>query len=160
GGLFHDAGAANMTVSNCTFTGNSSGHDGGGLDDDGILLTVLDSTFNGNTAARDGGGLQNFLGTSLWVLNSTFFGNKAGNSGGRLTINDPGFVMNCTITANRVTGTTLGGGLYVVPVITIPQTFKQTLFNTIVAGNNYQPEALGSTPTPNDIAGPLDSGSA
>jgi hypothetical protein len=147
-GLFHDTGAAQLTVHNCTFSGNRSSADGGGLDDDGNLLTVTDCTFTGNTSANDGGGLQNWKGT-LSLRNSTFTGNTAAYGGG-LTIAGPATVVNCTITANRVTGTS-GGGLY-----NYNATATGQVFNTVVAGN-YQ-GASGTTP--NDITGTLDSSSA
>src|SRR5437870_718980 len=149
GGLFHDTGAAQLTVCYCTFSGNRSSADGGGLDDDGNSLTVTDCTFSGNTAANDGGGLQNWKGT-LSLRNSTFSSNTAGVGGGGLTIAGPAQVVNCTITANRVTGSA-GGGLR-----NNNATATGKVFNTVVAGN-YQGT---SGTTANDITGTLDAGSA
>jgi hypothetical protein len=75
GGIGGDA----VTVINSTISGNTAGHDGGGVD--GEAVTVTSSTFSGNTAtgSGDGGGLD---GSTVNVTNSTFSGNTAGGIGG------------------------------------------------------------------------------
>jgi len=85
GGVFVDTSAA-LTVTNCTFLGNSSSDDSGGaiaVNAQGAA-TVINSTFTGNKA-HGGGAILN-IGT-LTVTNSTFDGNSAAatNGGGILT---------------------------------------------------------------------------
>jgi hypothetical protein len=57
GGIYNDV-SANLTVSNCTLSGNSAGNSGGGIYNAG-KLTVSGSAFSGNTAA---GGDSNIFG--------------------------------------------------------------------------------------------------
>jgi predicted outer membrane repeat protein len=69
GGVYSDGA---LTVTNCTFAGNSATY-GGGIDSHGASLTVTNCTFAGNSAAY-GGGIHSKVGT---VRNCTFSDNSA-----------------------------------------------------------------------------------
>ena len=78
GGLFNNNATAKLT--NCTVSGNSAGHYGGGLDNYGTA-TLTNCTVSGNSAYR-GGGLLNY-GTAT-LTNCTVSGNSAAGYGGGL----------------------------------------------------------------------------
>jgi len=115
---------ANLTVTDCTFSGNSATNAGGGIRNEGTLavtdstfsgngasfgggifnhqtatLAVMDSTFAGNSGSI-GGGIYNYWSAKLAVTDSTFAGNTGGTSGG--IRNDWGnvAVTNCTFSGN------------------------------------------------------------
>jgi uncharacterized repeat protein (TIGR02543 family) len=118
-----------LTVSNCTFSGNTGSGDGGGIFNDAGTLTVNNSTFSGNTSGAGGGaggGIFNNVGAQLTVNNSTFSGNTAGYGGG--IYNDAGTltVNNSTFSGN--TALAEGGGIF-------NNRGTVTLSNSIVAGN-------------------------
>jgi hypothetical protein len=77
GGITNDGTA---TVTNCTFTGNSAA-DGGAINNLGAL-TVVDSTLGGNSATRDGGGIWNLnaVYSVVHVRNTIVAGNSGGSS--------------------------------------------------------------------------------
>ena len=105
GGAISNEGAGSLTVSECTFTGNTAGGPGGSgeksnLGHGGAIYvsrssaptSVSDSTFSANAAGGPGGtGFQSGLGSggaiwdgaegSLTVSGSTFAGNTAGGNG-------------------------------------------------------------------------------
>lgn len=79
--------ALSLTVTGCTFTGNTATGDagasglGGAIRSDILgVLTVTDSTFTGNTASRGGGAIFN-VGPTI-VTGSTFTNNTAANGPG------------------------------------------------------------------------------
>lgn len=75
------------TVTNCTFSGNISLDDGGGMYNRGGS-TVTNCTFSGNTA-DDGGALWNQFNSSQTVTNCIFWGdspNEISNSGSTLFV--------------------------------------------------------------------------
>ena len=47
------------TLTDCTFTGNSAGKDGGGMYNVFSSPTLTNCTFTGNSAGEDGGGMHN-----------------------------------------------------------------------------------------------------
>jgi hypothetical protein len=98
-----------LTVSNCTFSGNSA-PSGGGIDNMGTL-SVTDCTFSGNSAGAFGGGIKNDGSlTVLTVTNSTFSGNYSpGDGGGIYTNGFAATVTDCTFSGNSASS---GGGLY------------------------------------------------
>ncbi len=129
GGIFS---YGTLTVSNCTFAGNSSSGDGGGIDNDYGTLTVSNSTFVGNSATGAGGGILTGGGGGMGkatVINSTFADNSAGEDGGGIT-NSGGLTyltaINCTIADNS---SAHGGG------IANGGAARTTLNNTLVADN-------------------------
>jgi len=91
-----------LTVSNSTFSGNSASYGGGILNSvmNGGILTVSNSTFSDNSASSDGGGVYNEA--MLTVSNSTFSGNSAGSGGG--IFNDGGLILKNSILTNSTSG--------------------------------------------------------
>jgi predicted outer membrane repeat protein len=67
-----------LTVTGCSFSGNSAGY-GGGIENEGSL-TVADCSFSGNSAGDSGGGIESV--GSLTVGDSVFTGNNAAAGGG------------------------------------------------------------------------------
>jgi len=82
--------AVTVTVSDCTFSGNSATR-GGGIYNLWGTVTVGNSTFSGNNATK-GGGIFNVWGSwdqsggNVTVINSTFSGNTAGEGGAFSTL--------------------------------------------------------------------------
>jgi predicted outer membrane repeat protein len=103
GGVENSGG--NLTITNSTFSGNTSTFLGGAIatqniGDRGGTVKVKNSTFSGNSAGNSGGGLY-ILGATTSVTNSTFSGNSAPAGGG---INNSNFstltVTNSTFSEN------------------------------------------------------------
>lgn len=102
-----------ITISNCTFTNNMAGKDGGGgaiYDFD--TLNVSNSTFTNNTAIYGGGGAIYVVQCNLTVTNSTFTGNTATKWGGGAIKNSSGSLKVTNSTFINNTSTTLGGAIY------------------------------------------------
>jgi hypothetical protein len=126
GGLANFNTVATMTVRDSTFTGNTAGYGGGGIENESGTLTVSGSTFAGNSTAL-GGGIDNDYGT-LTVSNSLFAGNHASVDGGGGLSSFSKFqgrvtVSNCTFAGN--TALYGGGGIldYVGPLAVNYSTF-------------------------------------
>ncbi|HEV2310333.1 MAG TPA: choice-of-anchor Q domain-containing protein [Acidimicrobiia bacterium] len=111
GAVFLDAAGITLSVSNSTFTGNTSsfGGDGGAifLDGDNQTLNVTGSTFTNNSAGDDGGAIANEgSGETYMIVGSTFNGNSTavgrGHNGGAIDLEDPGSLtmINSTVTQN------------------------------------------------------------
>ncbi|MDR2699128.1 MAG: right-handed parallel beta-helix repeat-containing protein [Candidatus Methanoplasma sp.] len=124
-------GGSNVTMTDCTFTGNSAGWSGGAVFSLG-RITMTDCTFTGNSAAKDGGAV---FGGNVTMTDCTFTGNSAADEGGgavhmrgggRITMTNCGFwdntsksgtidvdgritADNTTFFANIITGA--GGGV-------------------------------------------------
>jgi len=114
GGIYNNA--AMLTVTNCTFSGNSANDGGGGIanfaDSPGdATLTITNCTFSGNSAVHGGGAIGNRA--TLTVSNCTISGNSASFGGGlanRAFNQDATLTAtNCTISGNSVS--TSGGGV-------------------------------------------------
>jgi len=118
-------GAATLTVTNCTVSGNSAEF-GGGIYNEGFdgsaTLTISNSTVSGNSGGVSGGGINSvaFGGNSgasmVIVSNSTFSGNSAATEGGGI-YNSGGnrsfaglSVNNSTFSGNWAAGN--GGSMY------------------------------------------------
>jgi hypothetical protein len=71
GGIANHGSRAMLRVSDCTFTGNTAGLRGGGIDNFGTA-TVSGSTFTGNTAGSGNGGLNNEPGALLTQFDNQF----------------------------------------------------------------------------------------
>ena len=121
--------SGNLTILNCTVSGNTqvtSGWGGGIYNDNGSTLNVTNSIISGNSANGAGGGIANF--GTLSLTNSTISGNSSSNSGGGIftysdcTLN----VTNSTISGN--TATLSGGGIFTYSVL--------ILTNTTLSGNS------------------------
>ncbi|TFH35472.1 MAG: hypothetical protein E4G99_07220, partial [Anaerolineales bacterium] len=96
GGIRNDG---TLTVTNSTFSGNSTTDSGGAIyNTDTAALSVIDSTFSGNSA-EGGGGIINH--DTLTVTGSTFSGNNA-MSGGAINNqpDSPLTVTNSTFAGN------------------------------------------------------------
>ncbi|MHC5061765.1 MAG: right-handed parallel beta-helix repeat-containing protein, partial [Planctomycetota bacterium] len=103
GGIYN--GFSNITVNNCTFTGNSA-LDGGGMFNFSSNPTVTNCTFSSNSAYL-GGGMCN-LGSSPTVTKCTFTGNSAEHGGGMNNDYSDPTVVVCTFSSNSAY---LGGGM-------------------------------------------------
>jgi hypothetical protein len=98
GGLFLSQ-SSEVTIDNCTFSGNAASH-GGGLFNDGGKVTITNCTFFGNTADAWGGGLYNNFGGEASIAFSTFVNNTATIAGG-LASGYPAARMRASILANN-----------------------------------------------------------
>lgn len=81
GGAIYNAGTRTTTLTDNTFTDNTTSGSGGAIYNTGII-TSSGNTFTTNTATVSGGALYN-TGTATF-LNSDFSGNTAGTSGGAI----------------------------------------------------------------------------
>jgi hypothetical protein len=78
----------NLTIENCTISGNSTGVNGGGIANRPLsgqntpVLTVVNSTLSGNTADNSGGGIENY--GFLYVQDSSFRFDWAARDGGAI----------------------------------------------------------------------------
>ena len=88
GGLLVDD-QANLTLTNCTVTGNAASTNGGGLANYGTV-NLNNCTISGNTASKNGGGLFSY----------------------DLNVSAKATLTNCTITGNNAWGDRGGGGLF------------------------------------------------
>ena len=98
GGMYTDSGGA--TVMNCTFSGNSAGHNGGGMYNSSSVLSLINCTFQAN-AAKDSGGME--VRTSVLTLtNCTFRGNTASFGRGGMGIYDSNAILtDCAFSGNK-----------------------------------------------------------
>ncbi|MGH8095543.1 MAG: choice-of-anchor Q domain-containing protein [Chthoniobacterales bacterium] len=150
GGGCANSTVAQLTLTNCTLTGNTCDGSGGGILNGGDL-TVHNSTISNNTAAF-GGGIQS-TGTAT-ITNSTIVSNAAtvgtesnseGGFGGGLMVNGPTAVLvSDTVTGNSAiyAGGGMDGGTI-------------TLTNCIVAGNSV---SMFETLATADLGGEVLSG--
>src|SRR5207247_2048991 len=79
--------------------GNSTGGDGGAIrNENGTFLTVTNCTFSANSTSfsHGGGAIANGISDTLMVTNCTF----SGNSGGAITNNGTTTVANSTFSGN------------------------------------------------------------
>jgi hypothetical protein len=94
--------ASSPTVTNCTFSGNSTGQFGGGMYNQSIGPALVNCTFSGNTARDGGGGICNNVNSNTMVTNCTFSGNSTeGYGGGMYNFNDSNpTITNCVLWSN------------------------------------------------------------
>jgi hypothetical protein len=97
-------GNCSPIVTNCTFSGNSSGWAGGGMYNYGSCSpTVTNCIFSGNLTGGWGGGMYNETYSSPTLTNCTFSGNSAGQRGGGMcnfAASSP-TLKNCILWSNR-----------------------------------------------------------
>ena len=107
-------GTPTVTVSNCTFTNNSSSDDGGGISVIGANAEIILGTFTGNSADDNGGGAF-FLGAGGSIFNSTFDQNVADEGAGvHLNTDGTPTMSGLSFTNNTaIGGGPNGGALYV-----------------------------------------------
>ena len=96
--------AAQNTLSNNTFSGNTAGTRGGGASLTDGTNTLSNNTFSGNTA-RYGGGAYLYYGNNT-LSNNTFSGNKADYEGGGAYLR----AGTNTLSNNTFSGNTAGDG--------------------------------------------------
>jgi hypothetical protein len=147
GGAIADAGL-NLTVRDCTFTGNFA-QSGGAIA--AGALTVANCIFTNNSATRDGGAVWVTGSDNVILLStSTFVGNTAATRGGAVSADGVGgrsgdffTVDRCTFDSNSAGGGSGlpagGGGLYVADRDTtiIGTTFSANLARTGQGGGAY-----------------------
>jgi hypothetical protein len=108
GGIFNNGG--NLTVSNCTVSGNYADAGGGGIYNTAGTLTVANSTVSGNVG--NGGGIANYYGGTVTVTNSTLANNVGGQGGGIWNISNSNMtVINSTLAGNHAGS--YGGGIWI-----------------------------------------------
>jgi parallel beta-helix repeat protein len=109
GGGMHNDGSS-PTVTNCTFSGNSSESVGGGMYNHSSSPTVTNCTFSGNSAESVGGGMYNGSSSPV-VINCTFLSNSASYyGGGMFNEGSSPTVTDCTFSGN--TASYYGGGMF------------------------------------------------
>jgi CSLREA domain-containing protein len=132
-----------LTITNSTFSGNTSGvTHGGGIDSANGTLTITNSTFSGNSGFF-GGAISNR--GALTVANSAFSGNSANFGGGIYQESGAAIITNSTFSGNNANS---GGGIYLNGGV-------MTLHNTIVANNASGGNCNGAV---NNGGNNLDSG--
>jgi CSLREA domain-containing protein len=116
---------AYLWIYNSIIDANSTGGDGGGILNDGVM-TINNSQIS-NNVATSGGGITSTLTYPSQVVNSTVTGNIGINGAG---IYSAGAleIINSTITDNRGTGAVKG--------IVVQNLSKITLKNTIISGHS------------------------
>jgi predicted outer membrane repeat protein len=103
GGILNEA---QLTVNNCTLSGNSASSGGGIANVSSGSLTVDNSILSGNSATYFGGGIANY--GSLTVTTSSLSGDFAGYGGGGIS-NHGGATVSSSILSNN--SATYGGGI-------------------------------------------------
>jgi hypothetical protein len=136
---------ANLTIINCSITGNSSTSSGSAMQNFSTsFLNIRNTTVSGNTSSGTGiAGAFQANGT-VTITNSTFSGNTApAGTGGGVYFNGSSLIMNNTTIANNSSGVG-GGGLH------RTGTTALNIRNSIIAGNT------GAAGSP-DVLGPVNS---
>jgi CSLREA domain-containing protein len=138
-GFYDLTSPGSITVTDATFSANSTVDTGGGNDGGAINVygpfSVASSTFTGNSSANSGGAINNWSQVPSKITNSTFVGNTAASSGGG--INNPTWggltVTNSTFAENSAG---LGGGIW----SGYPMALQNTLVaNSVLGGNCVGP---------------------
>lgn len=112
GGGLYNAPTGQLTLQDCSVSGNSARFVGGGLFSLGRAF-VVGSTFQGNTAGWAGGGLEQGITGSpadLVVADSSFEDNQAQNAAGLLQSAGTATLVDSTFEGNQANGG--GGGLW------------------------------------------------
>ena len=102
-GMLNESGSP--TVSNCTFSCNSTSYEGGGMYNDHSSPTLINCTFNGNVSGSCGGMVNEY--SSPTLRNCTFRNNTAcgtcgsiGAGGGMCNSQSSVILTNCTFSGN------------------------------------------------------------
>ena len=110
GGIVTGGAAETVTLSDCTVSGNSAGNDGGGISG-GRNLVVTDCTVSGNSSSESGGiAAENGSESSLTVYGSLVTENDCTGDGGGIGLGgDTATLTECSISGNSAHA---GGGIY------------------------------------------------
>jgi predicted outer membrane repeat protein len=102
--------AQNVSLSNLTFTDNSSNEDGGGLYIKTITggISIIDSVFQNNSGSYGGGAYLTAISGGDVAISRNVFSQNTGDSGGGLYLNGQHSVS--TVSDNIFAGNTAGGG--------------------------------------------------
>jgi len=126
GGGMYNFNYSSPTVTHCIFKDNHADDYGGGMENDFYCSpTVTDCTFSGNTSTN-GGGIDNFIDCNSTVTDCTFNNNSATNGGGMSSWGSSPIVTKCTFRGNIATES--GGGIY-------DNGSSPTVTNCIFSGN-------------------------
>jgi predicted outer membrane repeat protein len=105
--------SGDLSVTNCSFTANTSRAEGGAIDHRSRgALSFVNCSFNRNSAGLDGGAVYTLSGTTMSIANCSFTENSAGGTGGAvMTYFAPqtATITSCTFTRNTATS---GGAVY------------------------------------------------
>ncbi|MHC4736861.1 MAG: right-handed parallel beta-helix repeat-containing protein, partial [Planctomycetota bacterium] len=111
GGGMYSRDSSKPTVTNCTFIGNAAKYGGGMYQRRNSNSTVTNCTFSGNYARTDGGGMFNYESSNPILTNCTFIENSAENTGGGMrneNFSSP-VLTDCTFSNNSAG--VCGGGM-------------------------------------------------
>ncbi len=101
GGGIANSASAILTVTNSTFSGNSTSFEGGAIFNDGGTVTATNSTLANNSAGTFGGGIMNKgTGATVTLTNTTVSGNTAGTGGGGISGPDALTLTNTIVAGN------------------------------------------------------------
>ncbi len=112
GGGLYSRSAGTVTVTNCTFDGNSSDSTGGGILNRSVM-TLTNCTVSGNSANSSlfgGGGIMNRPGGIMTLTDSVVIGNSAGKGGGIHNRLQGTLTLIGSIVSENTAG--YGGGIY------------------------------------------------
>ena len=150
-----------LTVTNCSFSKNSSSGDGGAINTT-AQLTVINSTFSNNSTSSNGGAI--YSSATLTVTSSTFFGNYTSNSsvqtpgggsyGGAIASESAISVANSTF-INNGASIAYGGAIYAEGPLTVA--------NTTFSGNSVTKYTIiiqGHTASLGGVGGAIDAASS
>jgi hypothetical protein len=125
GGGIEFTGTGTLSLGDCTLSGNTASHLGGGLYSGFGQTAVTNSMFTGNSGYLNGGGIAN-VGT-LTLAGCTVSGNSA-EYGGGLTNTGTAILTDSTVSSNSAT-LNYGGGIYNL-------SGSLTLTNSVVSNNS------------------------
>ena len=127
GGVYNEG---TMNLYDCTFNDNSADY-GGALENRGMIDDVERCEFTGNTVTSNGGAIEHSLGNISNIVNCTFWGNHADDDGGAVFIDESADrIDGCNFTSNTAN---LGGALY---IENTEYTVSMSIFNGNRASNN------------------------
>ena len=129
--VFNVNAATTVTLSKMTIANGNAGF-GGAIQNNGDL-TINNCTLSGNTATGSGGAMNND--GTMKITNSTLSGNTAGNEGGAIFIGSGGTLAlgNVTLVKNSAPGGA-GGGIASLGTLNLKNSI--VALNTAVFGNN------------------------
>ncbi len=129
GGGMYNAFITNLTVENCSFTGNFTPQTGGGMYNYSSSPEITNCTFSDNTANLLGGGIYNLYFSSPTITNCSFIGNSSNNGGGILNNdNSSPEIVHCSFSGN--TAFSFGGAIFNI------SNSSPTITNCIFFGNS------------------------